>query len=261
MPFVELNEEMRKTKKYPDKMNFECEKHGSYVSDLCGYLPVMDKLGYSGCPSCDEERKSLEEKKKIVVDEEKKINDRNNLLLRGISKRFLEEEGQLRHTTFFNTHKKYLEFNDNNFLINKNMIILGGCGIGKSYFSYMLIKLAYKINKIYVCMKAKDLQSLFKSKTLSNGFTRTNSIDNLQPMLSEVDCLIIDEIDDIFGDMECFKQVVSYLYDECKRIIVIGNCNQEQLKDHIELKTYSRLQGGSVISGDFKDLRGRGVEV
>lgn len=159
---------------------------------------------------------------------------------------------------------KYLEIEGGDFKHKEKLIVLGGCGIGKTFFANMMVEKAYKIRKKYLCLNAFEVSSIYRSKNI-NGFNRTNSFENLVETLESVDCLIIDEVDYFLQksndvrDEEALHHIAQICEKEDIRTILLGNCNKAELKEMMSPKVYSRFSGGKVINGwDMKDLR-RGV--
>lgn len=211
---------------------------------------------YSKCPKCEEETKNRIEFDKMQ--EERKAQEallnskRNRLSNAGISKRYLIEG--FKDTDFSIKHGKYLEIEKGEFKYPDNLVLMGNCGIGKSFFCYRLVELALENNLNYRILKARELRDIYKGGKDDKTFS-FNKIEHISKAVFNLDGIVIDEIDDIFGDSECFKHLVSICYDSMIRVIVIGNCMPEELKNKIEAKTYSRIAGGRVLSGVFKDLR------
>lgn len=232
-----------------------CEKHQiEYESkQICVFqgMPIFEN-----CPKCEEERKIRREKeeKEAKQAEQKAIKNafENRLRSAGVSERYIVEG--FKETEFSKRYEKYLELEDGDFKLKNNLIFLGGCGIGKSFFCYRMVELAQKNKLNYDFIKARELRDTFKQSKEGSNY-RFNSVDNVEKLVKGLDGIVIDEIDDIFGELEAFKFLISLCYDKMIRIIIIGNCTMEDFKRRVEAKTYSRLAGAKVISGQFKDLR------
>lgn len=246
----------------PQTLEVNCEKHSIYLAELKNILKPLKSARYSECPQCQKERqdqkKQEEELHQKAVETAVKEKRLKMLCSRGVSERFLKKRKEFNsELPFISQHLKYLELDKEakDFKIRDNLLIFGGVGIGKSFFAYRLVEKAILVNKKYVCIKAKELHNLYSSKTLESGFTRVNSLENLKEILEGIDCLIIDEIDDIAQNLECFKQVISFLYDKDSRFIVIGNCSVEEFKSILEPKTTDRIKGAIAFGGNFESLR------
>lgn len=233
-----------------------CEKHNLDYEpkEIC---KVMGNPIYSKCPKCQEAIdlaiKRENEKAVFEAQEALRAQRERSLLNAGVSERYLSEG--FKETEFSRTHHKYLDFENGDFKVKNNLIILGGCGIGKSFFCFRMVEIALKLKKKFLFIKAKDLRDRYKQSRF-DGFLKYNSMVNIEGILRDLDCIIIDEIDDTFDDLEFFKQVVSFCYDKMIRLIVAGNCDPTTFKNKVEEKTYSRLAGSSLFKGnDFRDLR------
>ena len=244
-----------------------CEVHSKnytstpyFKTGLCGVL-------YSECPECakDREVKRVQEAKEREEAIKRAQIEREESILRarGCGKKFLKLRGSLKMDTELMSKglAKYLEHDGSDFLNKDRLVILGGCGIGKTFFGNMLVETAYKIGLRYVCFNAFELVSAYKSMSI-NGFNRTNSFENLVELLDGVDCLIIDEIDyflrgnkDIRDD-ETLHHISQICEKDDIRTIILGNCNKQELKEAMPPKVYSRFTGGKPIGGwNMQDMR------
>lgn len=249
----------------PEVKDIECSKHGVYkASKVC---LIFDTAKYSYCPKCELEKKLEKEKEEIELKaQQKEINKElflRELQNRGVNSVFLQKRDKLDYGIgVIKDLKNLLCLNakKDDFEINSSLLIFGGCGIGKSFFSYKLIEIGFVLRKRIVSYKMRQLVSIYKSYTLENGFTRTNSYENLETILNSVDTLIIDEIDDCLSDkasIEVIKYIVAICYDKAQRVVIVGNCNDKEFFNHLEPKTVSRLKTfkSFVFGNNFKDLR------
>lgn len=243
-----------------------CEVHNEGFTSK----PIAKVAGaviYSECPKCEDDRKRrrLQEdlaKENTIKARQREIED-SVLKSRGCGSKFLKMRDDLSLSTELMSSglSKYLEHDGLDFKNKKNIIILGGCGIGKTFFANWLVMLAYKLKLNYVCLNAFEIASIYKSKTI-NGFNRTNSFQNLVDILEGVDCLIIDEVDYFLSktkdirDEEALHHASQICEKEGMRVILMGNCNRAELKEALPPKVYSRFAGGDVINGwNMQDLR------
>lgn len=232
-----------------------CEKHQiEYESKVI--CKVLGQEIYSKCPECQKEiDKRIEAEKEEEKKRQREAHQRQReawLLNAGISQRYIQEG--FKETDFSKTHERYLQVKNGDFENTSNLVILGNCGIGKTFFAFRMIEIALQLGKEYKYIRAKELRDLFKQSKI-DGLTRFNSVLNIDAFIGYADGIIVDEIDDIFDDLEVFKQLVAICYDKLKRVIVLGNCDSEDFKKRVEEKTYSRLSGAKLFKGNFKDLR------
>lgn len=232
-----------------------CEKHQiEYESKFLINIGGVDM--FSKCPECQLEIDKRIEKEEEASEQAKqkaiKNAFENRLRTAGVSERYIAEG--FKETDFSKRYDKYLELENGDFKLKNNLIFLGGCGIGKSFFCYRIVELAQRNKLNYDFIKARELRDAFKQSKEGSNY-RFNSVENLEKLIKGLDGIIIDEIDDIFNELEAFKFLVSLCYDKMIRIIIIGNCTMEDFKKRVEAKTYSRLAGAKVITGQFKDLR------
>lgn len=244
-----------------------CETHSKTYKSTPFLKTDFGTILYTECPDCAKDRelrRAKEEKERIeAIERAKQERKREILKLRGCGKKFLKMKEDLRFDTELMGKGlvKYLEHDGSDFLSKDRLVILGGCGIGKTFFGNMLVDMAYDLGLKYVCFNAFELASAYKSTNIE-GFNRTNSFENLADLLEGVDCLIIDEIDyflrgskDIRDD-ETLHHISQICEKEDIRTIILGNCNKEELKEAMPPKVYSRFTGGKPIGGwNMQDLR------
>lgn len=246
-----------------------CETHNKDYISTPFLKTTRGTILYTECPDCArdrEERRKKEHIDKIQTMKIEKTELRNSVLrARGCGKRFISMISQIKKDTQLirNGLSKFLEVDASSkkFLINENLIVLGCCGIGKTFFGNMMVVKAYEMGLKYVCFTAFELSCAYKSKDIG-GFSRTNSFDNLMDLIGDADCLIIDEIDYFLRgskdvrDEEALHHISQICEKEDIRLIILGNCNKSELKDGIPPKVSSRLAGASVINGwDMEDMR------
>lgn len=246
---------------------FFCETHQKAYKSLPITKTMFGTILYSECPECakDRELRKMQEEreKQEAFRREQEEREKTILRNRGCGNKFLKMRDSLKMDTELMGKGllKYLENDGSNFVDRDRLIILGGCGIGKTFFGNMLVDTAFKMGLNYVCLNAFELASAYRSTNI-NGFNRTNSFENLADILDSVDCLIIDEIDYFLRankdirDEETLHHITQICEKEDIRIIVLGNCNRNELKEGLPPKVFSRLTGGKVINGwNMQDMR------
>lgn len=231
-----------------------CKKHNQEYETKAICRWGNGNVVMSECPLCEAEREERNKQEEAREKQKRELtikrNFENALLDRGVSKRYLETP--LIETQLIIQHGELLNFNQEN--TRRNLIIFGRCGAGKSFFAYRMVELAYKAGLEYRCIKAKVLRDIYRQSKDEKGSWRLNSEENIA-FIKSLDCLIIDELDDIFDNMECFKHAVSIAYDNCVRLVLMGNFDLKDFRDKLEAKTYSRLSGAKTIAVNYEDLR------
>lgn len=254
-------------KGYLLETEFFCDTHQKNYKSSPIAKTAFGTIIYSECPECAKDREikrqQYEAEKQEVIKRAQIEREESILRARGCGKKFLKLRGSLKMDTELMSKglAKYLEHDGSDFLNKDRLVILGGCGIGKTFFGNMLVETAYKIGLRYVCFNAFELVSAYKSMSI-NGFNRTNSFENLVELLDGVDCLIIDEIDyflrgnkDVRDD-ETLHHISQICEKDDIRTIVLGNCNKQELKEAMPPKVYSRFTGGKPIGGwNMQDMR------
>lgn len=244
-----------------------CETHSKSYKSAPFLKTAFGTILYSECPDCAKDReikRQKEEKERIEAQKREQLERKKAILrLRGCGNKFLNMRENLRLDTELMSKglARYLEHDGSDFINKDKLVILGGCGVGKTFFGNMLVDTAYDLGLNYVCFNAFELVGIYKSKTI-NGFNRTNSFENLVELLESVDCLIIDEIDyflrgskDIRDD-ETLHHISQICEKEDIRTIILGNCNKEELREAMPPKVYSRFTGGKPIGGwNMQDMR------
>lgn len=222
---------------------FHCQKHGDFVSKP--NCIIGNTIFFFECPKCAEIRKLKRENQAMLelAEEQKRAKEFKErlLLLSGVSPRYFETE--LKETPFFKDNQKFLRHNGVEFEVNRNIVMLEKCGVGKSFLAYRIMDIAMDLGLNYTLIKSKDMQLGYK----------TTAISDLRDFLKDIDCLIIDEVDDVLGDLELVNYAISHLYDQNKRVILIGNCDAETLKNAMPPKIYDRLSQGTICTKKSKD--------
>lgn len=259
--------ELIELKKIPNRVEQYCEQHSNYISYPIAKIDAFGEVIYSECPHCAKEREIKKLEVEAKIESERKIARENEkietLLQRGCGKKYLKYRNNLRSDTelLSNGLAEYLLHNSVDFLKTENIILVGGCGIGKTFFANRMVEIAYELGKNYLCITAFELVGIYKSKNI-NGFSRTNSFENIEDLLEEVECVILDEVDYFLRgskdarEEEALHHLAQICERDDKRVILLGNCNRKELKDALPPKVYSRFRGGAVIQGwGMKDLR------
>lgn len=255
-------------KGYLLETEFFCDTHQKNYKSSPITKTAFGPIIYSECPECAKDREikrqQYEAEKQEVIKRAQIEREESILRARGCGKKFLKLRGSLKmDTELWKSGKleEYLKHNGLDFENKDNLIILGGVGVGKTFFACKLVETAYKLGLNYILLNSFELVSIYKSKSIA-GFNRTNSFENIAEFLEDVDCVILDEVDyflrgskDIRDDeaLHHFSQICE---KEDIRVIILGNCNRKELKESMPPKIYSRFSGGKVIGGwNMQDMR------
>lgn len=247
-----------------------CEKHGKYLAKRVAGLGKV--AIYQQCPKCLEEYREEEKKRLEREAREKAIEAQNRFIedlkdlgcgIDYINKRStLGDQTQLLSKPLPNGGKliDFLQVKDGDFLNKDNLLLLGSCGIGKTFFACRMVEEALKMGKTYLLLAGFELVSIYQNST-KNGVLRINSAENIEDRLQNVDGLIIDEIDFFLRDSRTAKEkevleiVAHYTSKNGIRTIALGNCRAEELGS-LDSKVLSRLASGLVLNGwGMQDLR------
>lgn len=242
-----------------------CDTHGIYTAKPL--TKFQNNVIYTECPQCAKERKEEQQKeieKQNQAFEKARLEREENLLIsRGCGKKYLKMRGSFLLDTELMSKglEEYLKVDDNGFVNQGNLIVLGGVGIGKTFFANALVDKAYQIGLNYILLNSFEIASLYKSKNIG-GFNRTNSFENIAEALYGVDCVILDEVDYFLRGSKDIRddEALHHFSQICERddirVIILGNCNKKELKEGLPPKVYSRFRGGNVINGwEMRDMR------
>ena len=252
---------------YKEKM---CEKHGVFKAQkLC---EVFGVVVFQKCPDClaeyhQAEKKRLEqEAREKAIEAERRFVEVLKDLGCGIDyikkRSTLDNQTQLLSKPLKKGGKliDFLQVKDGDFLKKDNILLLGSCGIGKTFFACRMVEEALKVGKTYLLLAGFELVSIYQNSTKS-GVLRINSAENIEDYLQNVDGIIIDEIDFFLRDGRTAKEkevleiVTHYTSKNGIRTISLGNCKAKEL-EALDSKVLSRLASGLVLNGwGMNDLR------
>lgn len=152
----------------------------------------------------------------------------------------------------------------------KNIILLGGVGRGKSFFSYELayftkceaLELRGVADYPILCYRASQIISTYKAnfsnaEIIDSKILRYHSYKNSNMPIC-VKSVIIDEVDDVAqNDYAILNEIIITCYERMIPLILIGNKFANTFFENFNDKAISRLNENSLIiqtKGD--DLRG-----
>lgn len=232
-----------KSKEIPSQLQLKCEAHGKYLA-----LPIAivgKEVWYSFCPKCQNDRKKEEDRYLRLKKQEQELKKIEQLKYRGVPNIFFEKKIDYSVGVF----EKYAHLLKNQ--LKNNLFIFGSVGTGKSSFAYELCKRYYEMDKIAVVVNANILLGKYKSNY--------SNIEYLQNVYQYVDCLIVDELDNIKEtDFQVIDDLISIFYDQCKKIVFIGNTDLNNFKASLSPKSVSRLKENTlIITCKGKDLRSK----
>lgn len=255
-------------KGYILETEFFCDAHQKNYKSSPITKTASGTIIYSECPDCakDREIKRIQEEKEKQEALKKARIEREEFILksRGCGKKYLKLRDSLKTDTELwkkGSLSEYLKHDGCDFENKDSLIILGGVGVGKTFFACKLVETAYQLGLNYILLNSFELVSIYKNRSVG-GFNRTNSFENIAEALDDVECVILDEVDyflrgskDVRDDeaLHHFSQICE---KEDIRTIILGNCNRKELKESMPPKIYSRFAGGRVVGGwNMKDLR------
>ena len=232
----------------PKQKTITCKAHGDYVAHYKTASRLGGMIVYSSCPKCIERAEEI--KREIINNEPDRLRQEAEDML---------EVGLLASgadASYMQARKGGIDFSRGVFSnlsgffgAQDSLVLLGACGIGKSFFAYALVEKYLREKKEAKVIKARDLVSDFKSTLLDSGFSRTNDFKNVIDRVRGLDLIIIDEIDDALHDSTAIRELINYTDSNGIRVVIIGNCSAKDLDIGVGDKTASRLK--KFISIDF----------
>lgn len=264
-------EELIEKKMIKEVVEVLCPTHQTHYKAVAKYK-LFNSISYTECPKCAKEREEEKQKREAELERERAILKHKAyieaLRERGCGEDYIKGREKIAYDTPLFLSKlgdcrlvDFLKHKEGEFLNTSNLLILGGCGIGKTFFSYRLIDEALKIGKNYKIITAFELVGLY-TNSQKEGFVRLNNSENIVDFLSGVDCVVIDEIDFIFKETRSLreKEALEILAHYCSknsiRTIILGNCSLEELPKFLDRKVLSRFASGEVVNGwGMQDMR------
>lgn len=220
-------------------MTRHCVIHGDYetrkVPNLNFYIPLS-------CPVCENENRiqeELKERKRKIDEENKRIELWLNLS--DIPKKY-------RRIDF----KPISGQNVSEYNFDKNLLLLGGVGSGKTRYSCALAFIAIKRFLTVRYLVLSDLDRILKSSWNSRTITEKDIIKDF----IDCDLLIVDEVGRSSYSEEFFR-IIDGRSNEDKPSILIGNTTTEKFKESFGAAISSRLRANlEVIIFKCGDQRG-----
>ena len=241
----------------PKQKTITCKAHGDYVAHYKTASRLGGMIVYSSCPKCIERAEEI--KREIINNEPDRLKRQaeelieTSLLASGVDSNYMQARAS-----------KAIDYSSGVFAmlagflsVEVSLIVLGACGIGKSFFGYALVEKYIREGKQAKVIKARDLVSTYKGKQLASGFTRTNDFENILEQIRGLDLIVLDEIDDGLHDSAAVRELVGYADSTGLRMVIVGNCAPEDLFASLGEKTASRLQKYASINigNKLADLR------
>ena len=216
-----------------------CPQHGSYKAKTLTILGTEIK---KGCPICQEEREARE-----------KIENQNELIARehfmaqvliqnsDIPKRYLNAKLE----TLGDKARKPFNY-------DRNLILTGSTGAGKTYYACALGLEAIKLKKTVRYVLCSEIDAKIKETWSDKNKSEARIIESL----SNCDLLILDEVGrGVFTDYHF--RILDGRYNRGLFTIFIGNLSVDELKAFLGDAIISRIRGLKVRALDFgkTDLR------
>lgn len=221
-----------------------CKIHGDYeakVTEVQGFKITQD------CQACTREFKELEKLKELQLQKN----------MREMAVRKMIEKTELpKKYSNLQGYKPMNEMQNIEFNFDKNLMILGGFGSGKTMFISHLGLKALGQKKSVRYLKADDIrEKSIQAMNFKNSFTQ----DEFLKELINVDVLILDEIGRTEYNKYLFK-VLDGRYENEKITILAGNVQPQNIKSIFGDAIVSRLQENLLFAnfGNI-DLRAKGI--
>lgn len=242
---------------HPKQKTIACKAHGDYLATLKSSSRLGGVIIYSSCEKCEQRAHQIIDE--IINNEPDRLKRQaeelieTSLLASGVDSNYMRARAS-----------KAIDYGNGVFAmlagflsVEASLIVLGACGIGKSFFGYALVEKYIREGKQAKVIKARDLVSTYKGKQLASGFTRTNDFENILEQIRGLDLIVLDEIDDGLHDSVAVRELVGYADSTGLRMVIVGNCAPEDLFASLGEKTASRLQRYASINigNRLADLR------
>lgn len=236
----------------PAIVDLKCNRHGEFQAKPIGIISSAGMVIYNICPKCNAD---IERQRKGYYNEaeaKRQAEEQRQKMLIVLQQRGVNPVYFARNMNYsiglFDRYPNYLRG-----FLDKNLIITGGTGSGKSSYMYEICKTYYSLGSVAEVINANLLISKFKGNY--------SSIDILQKHYKDVQCLCIDEIDNLKADdYLVIDEVISYFYDNCKKLVFAGNVDSKDFRGLISEKSVSRLTGRtSILEAGNIDLRLEGM--
>lgn len=130
--------------------------------------------------------------------------------------------------------------------IKGHILIVGGVGVGKTYYASELIKRNAELKPIYLC--GNELSYMQKSDF---------SLKKIAESIAEHDLIVVDEIGYLLESAFMLDMIIDLCYRDDKALILAGNITFKDLQSKLEEHTLSRFkQGLQILTFKGNDLRG-----
>lgn len=127
-----------------------------------------------------------------------------------------------------------------------HILIVGGVGVGKTYYASELIKRNIELKPIYLC--GNELSYMQKSDF---------NLKKIAESIAEHDLIVIDEICYLLESAFMLDMIIDLCYRDDKALILIGNITFKDLQSKLGEHTLSRFkQGLQILTFKGNDLRG-----
>lgn len=148
-------------------------------------------------------------------------------------------------------HAAGLAVSENPGHIYNPFFIYGGVGLGKTHLMQSIG------NKIAEGSQKKKVKYIASEKLISNivSAIRSNTMDTLKNNLSNIDVLIVDDVQFISGKVKTqieFFHIFNSLYEKNKQIILSSDKPPNAIPE-LEERLRSRFEGGMITDIDYPD--------
>lgn len=130
--------------------------------------------------------------------------------------------------------------------IKGHILIVGGVGVGKTYYASEIIKRNAELKPLYLC--GNEL-----SYTQKSDF----NLKKIAESIAEHDLIVVDEIGYLLESAFMLDMIIDLCYRDDKTLVLVGNISFKDLQDKLGEHTLSRLkQNLQILEFKGADLRG-----
>lgn len=238
-----------------------CEIHGDY--EEVGHWFFNEKIIWSGCKMCSEERKEKEEKSRAEYEKQmeqiriEKMLDRACIPLRFREKSFdnfiasTPEQNKALSIAKEFSEQFYVHYKD-----GSSLVFSGKAGTGKTHLALSIAQEVMNAGYTATYLNAMDIIRMIRDTWRKDSDKSETDVLNL---LGRIDLLIIDEVGVQRGtddEQMLLFDVINRRYSDMMPIILLTNLGTKGFSEFITERSYDRLrENGTWVSFEWGSYR------
>ena len=243
--------------------NSICDIHGNYEEK--GHWFFNEKVIWSGCAMCSEEKKEKEEKSRAELEKQleqiriEKMLDRACIPLRFREKNFEnfiastpEQEKALSTAKVF-SEQFHVHYKD-----GSSLIFSGKAGTGKTHLALAISQEVMNSGYTAMYLNAMDIIRMIRDTWRKDSDKSETDVLNV---LGRIDLLIIDEVGVQRGtddEQMLLFDVINRRYRDMMPIILLTNLGTKGFSEFVSERSYDRLrENGIWVSFEWESYRGK----